>query len=129
MGPNTAADGSNDALSDERRDLQRIFPTEPLQGTFTLHVGPQTLEITRLRDVSPFGLGVEAQQAAAPGATALLVYEQAGERLEVRGTVLWAKTMESSSADTSGPHYQLGLKLDPSEVANNLRFYRGFTTP
>ena len=129
MGPNTAAEKTDDALADERRDMRRIFPTRPIPGSLSLHVGDQRLEISHLRDVSPFGLGVEAPQAAIPGATARLVYEQKGERLEVQGSVLWAKTIETLGAGTATPSYQLGIKLDPGEVANNLRFYRSFATP
>lgn len=128
MGPDTAIEKMDDAPADERRDMQRIFPTGPIQGALSLHVGDQTMAISHLRDVSPFGLGAEAQQAAIPGATAHLVYEREGDRLELRGTVLWARTIEHNSADAA-PGYQLGIKLDPSEVANNLRFYRSFATP
>ena len=126
MGSNTALEKAEDTLTDERRDMHRIFPAGPLQGRLSLHMGDQSLEIAHLRDVSPFGLGVQAPQATAPGTEARLTYKLETETIELKGTVLWAKTMADSQQDNATPNYQLGIKLDPSEVANNLRFYRSF---
>jgi hypothetical protein len=128
MDSQTAAELLGEMTADDRRDMGRLDPVEQLNGALNLQVDDEILDIVCLRDVSPFGLGLEASHAVAPGVYASLMYEVDDERLQVEGIILWAKTLPREAGDDRNMgRYQLGLKLDPGNVADNLRFYRRVT--
>ena len=128
MDRQAAAELLDEMTADDRRDMGRLPPAKQLDGSLYLQVDDETLDIIQLRDVSPFGLGIESSHAVAPGVFASLIYEVGDNRFEVDGIVLWAKTLPRQSEDNRFTgHYQLGLKLAPGNVAANLRFYRHVT--
>ena len=128
MDRQAAAELLNEVTTDDRRDMGRLPPAKQLDGNLYLQVDDETLDIIQLRDVSPFGLGLESSHAVAPGVFASLIYEIERDRFQIDGIVLWAKTLPRQSEDNHFiGHYQLGLKLAPGNVAANLRFYRHVT--
>lgn len=128
MDSRTAEVFLSEMTADERRDMGRLGPAEQLAGTLNLQVDDESLEIIRIRDVSPFGLGLESSHAVAPGVCASLIYEIEDDRLQVEGVILWAKTLpREADDDRMTGRYQLGLKLDPGNVSDNLRFFRRVT--
>lgn len=110
----------------ERRAAPRYSPQVQPEGQITLELaGNVLLEVISLRDVSPFGLGINTYQTASSGADVRIVYEHEGKSLVVRGAVVWVKEVnEASSPVCLLNYYQLGIKLDSSDMAANLSFFR-----
>jgi hypothetical protein len=114
----------NAALSNnELRQAERYAPLQSRTGRFSLTIKgePDTHEILLLRNISPFGVGLESTQLVESGKCIRLRYEEADLTLEVMGTVTWNKTKTAMSDQKC---YQLGISLCPTEMTKNVHFFR-----
>ncbi len=116
----------NSALSlAEQRQTERH---EPLQkshnGVLLLSVEgqPESHGISTLRNISPFGVGVESSLLVERGRRIQLTYREEGLALAVTGTVAWHTSAQAGASGQEQHH--LGIELCPSGMARNLPFFR-----
>jgi len=118
----------NTALSPiEQRQAERHAPLESRQGKLTLSVEGQSGRhgISMLRDISPFGVGVESSLLVEKGKLIRLTYEERNLALEVVGTVAWNQRAGATDADiTNQVHHQMGIQLHPADIERNIHFFR-----
>ena len=111
----------------EQRQAERHAPLESLDGVLSLSIEGQSrsLCILTLRDISPFGVGVESSLLVEKGRRIQLTYKEDGLALVVTGTVAWNTLTKSAQADTARQErYHLGIELCPSGMTNNVHFFR-----
>ncbi|MFC1602849.1 PilZ domain-containing protein [Pseudomonadota bacterium] len=114
-------------LSAEPRQADRYEPFQSRKGKLSLVVEGQTQahDVQILRDISPFGLGVEASLLIEAGKRIHLTYEEADLSLAVVGTVAWHRKPAGVTADASRlEQYHLGVELCPANIAKNVHFFR-----
>ncbi len=110
----------------EARRAGRHAPLQRHRGRLSLSVEEQSgaHAVLALRDVSPFGVGVESSLLVEKGKHIRLTYKEADLALIVVGTVVWHKPLPSTRADTGKEQHHLGIELRPSDVVKNIHFFR-----
>jgi len=111
----------------EQRQTERQTPLQHRKGKLHLSIDgqPKTYGISALRDISPFGVGVESSLLVEEGRRIQLTYKEADLALMVVGTVAWHIRTEAAGADTTEQEqYRLGIELSPAGIAENIDFFR-----
>jgi len=111
----------------EQRQAERFAPLQGRTGRISLSIEGQAeiYGILVLRDLSPFGVGIELSQSVETGRQIRLTYEESNLALEVVGTVAWQKQAKPSDSDRPNQkQYQLGIALCPANIAKNINFFR-----
>ncbi len=111
----------------EQRQAERQSPLQSRKGKLHLSIEgqPKTYGISALRDISPFGVGVESSLLVEEGKRIQLTYKEADLALIVVGTVAWHIQTEATRADTAKQEqYQLGIELSPAGIAENIDLFR-----
>ena len=115
-------------LSAEPRQADRYESIQSQKGKLSLFVEGQTEahRVLILRDISPFGVGVEADLLIEPGKRIHLTYEEADLSLAVVGTIAWhSKPARACGADaTKLKQYHLGVEFCPANIKKNVHFFR-----
>ena len=117
-------------MSEEKRIVPRVIPPGDLQGRFSLRVTGRDLkqDVLRLRDISPFGVGVDVKLAVEKGEAVCLKYEDDDFAIEVQGMVAWSGLLEAREGGVSGVQCcQAGIELNPADIKENTRFFRCVT--
>ncbi len=109
----------------EQRQAERCLPLSYRRGAFRLSVEVHSAAhaVLALRDVSPFGVGVESDRPVEKGRHIRLIYREADLVLTVAGTVVWCRRVRRAAAGGEGMYY-LGIEFHPSDMAKNTRFFR-----
>lgn len=112
------------SLLAEQRQAERHEPLKSRNGVLSLSIEGQSGNhgILTLRDISPFGVGVESLLLVETGKRIQLTYKEESLALVVTGTVAWHTTQ--AGAATKPEQYHLGIELCPSGMANNIHFFR-----
>jgi len=115
-------------LPADPRQAERYEPFQSRKGKLSLLVEGQSEahNVLILRDISPFGVGVEANLLIERGKRIHLTYEEADLSLVVVGTIVWYhKPAEVGSAGvTQLGQYHLGVQLCPANIEDNIHFFR-----
>ena len=112
---------------DKRRE-ERVTPAYQPKGELYLYTGEQRLNIQTVRDVSPFGIGLQIDSPITNGAEIRLTYQHEEINLQVYGSVIWNRAVkEDSDAEKCSRSYQLGISLYPEDKGVNLQFFRTLT--
>ncbi len=109
----------------EQRRVERSAPLQSCRGTLSLSAEEQseTHAVLALRDLSPFGVGVDSSLLVDKGKHVRLTYREADRALAVVGTVVWHRQASPAGAER-GEQYHLGIELRPSDIAKNIHFFR-----
>lgn len=105
----------------EKRKQQR-FEVHPQNfcGELTIQIGGQDTSVSKVRDLSPFGLGVQTKEELQDGVQARLQYQHESMLVSVGGTVVWTKSSNRHGTDMD---CKVGIVLQPEDMENNLKFY------
>ena len=102
--------------NDQRQDIRVGVSINNQYNDFFLHCGDQTFEISKIRDVSISGVGVETVQACEKGDTVVLKFDSDDLKLNIRGSVMWCKPLERDG-------YALGIEFDVQNREDNTLFF------
>ncbi len=111
----------------EARRAERHAPLQRHRGRLSISVEEQSgaHAVLALRDVSPFGVGVESNLLVEKGKHIRLTYKEADLALIVVGTVVWHRQTPSTRGGMGGQEqHHLGIELRPSDIAKNIHFFR-----
>ena len=112
----------------EKRREGRITPIYQPKGELYLVVGERHFDIRAVRDISPFGIGLQIDSPITNGTEVQLKYLYEAVDLDVRGIVIWNMTaQEDSSTGEISRSYRVGISLYPDDQGVNLQFFKTLT--
>jgi hypothetical protein len=107
-------------MSEKRKRQRLAVQPQKIPGELVLCVGDERFSICQVRDVSPFGLGVETNVMISNGVHAQLSYKNEITDIKVEGTVVWSRCLKT---DQDVQDYRIGILLKPNAMGKNIRFY------
>jgi len=87
------------------------------EDQFSIEKDQETFNITRIKDVSISGVGLEMPRALPVGDQLSISYNSGDFQLSILGTVIWC-----DPETQSGP-YTLGIEFNPESRENNALFF------
>ncbi len=109
----------------ERRNVPREALAQQPKGVLRLYTNYRCLDVVEIRDVSPFGLGLQLNAAVDNGARVQLRYAHQGVRIEVMGTIVWKKPVGLSEPKPFAAYgCWVGIFLHPGNLDANFALYR-----
>ncbi len=101
---------------EKRKNARSGLAMENQETQFMLMRGDEPLAISKVRDVSISGVGVEARHEFKEGEAVALAYDSGDFQLSIQGTVMWCKP-------EGGGEYAMGIEFDTSNRQDNALFF------
>lgn len=110
-------------MKDKRREQRVILEQHP-QGNLKLYAGGSYSDVNAVRDISPFGVMVQVDNAIDQGLEIRLTYQHEDINLDLHGTAMWSKMMEADGENGGEMRLcQVGIYFRPQDMESNLLFY------
>ncbi|VAW86221.1 hypothetical protein MNBD_GAMMA17-1463 [hydrothermal vent metagenome] len=106
------------------RQTKRVIPAHQPKGKLVLLVKEQRFDVTSVRDISPFGIGVYIERGVVIDEEVCLSYQTEAEECQVYGVVAWSASVKSDVVTQTTSLFRIGICLNPENVESNLNFYR-----
>ncbi len=104
------------AAAEKRKNARSGLVMEDLENRFSLLCDRRNYAITKVRDVSISGVGLEAPHPFQSGDQVSLVYDSGDLRLSIGGTVMWCQPQ------SDGVH-ALGIQFDRANRQDTALFF------
>ncbi|MDQ6992477.1 MAG: PilZ domain-containing protein [Mariprofundus sp.] len=95
-----------------------------LENELILLVGDRSVGIWKVRDISPFGMGLSIDKKVATGTEMTLEYRCESVEIRVFGVVVWS---ESESDEAEGGGYRVGVYFKADKMAMNMALCKVLT--
>ncbi len=101
---------------EKRKNARSGLVMEDQETQFMLVQNGETFAISKVRDVSISGVGLEAQHEFSEGEQVALAYDSGDFQLSINGTVMWCTAEDSGS-------FAMGVEFDMSNRQDNALFF------
>ena len=98
----------------EKRRAERIVPAQQPDGKITLLVKEKQFNVLKIKDVSPFGIGIQTNVQLKIGDFVGFRYHNDELTIETSGSVEWS--------DIQGQNCWAGIYFNPADMENNMLF-------
>lgn len=113
---------------EQRRATRQVLAKIP-KGNLYLYAGHHNLEVSRIRDISPFGICLELNVVINDDTHVRLKYTHKGMQIAVSGTVVWRKLVRLADPNPHAAYgCQVGIFLHPSDIDANFALCQAITT-
>jgi len=113
-------------LSSERRSSgRRAFELKSGSELF-LYSNGHPVNILKVQDVSPFGIGLAITERLENGCRVSLSYQHEATAIEVHGTVVWS-TLGTAGSDNEATSFRVGIYFQEDESALNVTLFNAIT--
>ncbi len=101
---------------EKRKNARSGLAMENQANQFTLLRNEESFDISRVRDVSISGIGLESPHPFREGEQVALAYEDGDFRLNINGRIMWCKAENDQ-------RYAMGIEFDHGNRQDNALFF------
>lgn len=107
---------TQDMPLEKRRNARSGLVMDDQGSRFMLLQNEESFDISRVRDVSISGVGLEVPHAFGEGEQVSLAYDSGDFQLRIQGTVMWCNASEDGG-------YAMGIEFDRESHQDNALFF------
>ncbi|NWF38089.1 hypothetical protein F3F96_02920 [Mariprofundus sp. NF] len=113
-------------MSSERRSNGRRALEFPSGSKLSIYSNGHPVNILKVQDISPFGIGLQLDRRLDNGCRISLSYQRGTTAIEVHGTVVWS-SVTAAGSDNESAAFRVGIYLQEDQSALNVTLFNAIT--